>query len=50
MILMGFLLLTSFAVWETTEQRPGTLDELRTLGAVFVSIVIYGGVSVLLLA
>ncbi len=48
MIFLAFVLLTSFAVWEGTEQRLGTLDELRMLGGVAAAILIFSGVSVLL--
>ena len=50
MTFLAFLLLSSFAVWEGTDRRPGTLDELRTLADTFAAIVIFGGVSVLLTA
>jgi uncharacterized BrkB/YihY/UPF0761 family membrane protein len=45
--LFGFVQLAAFAVWETTEQRPGTRDELRTLAAVLVALLIVAGLSVL---
>ena len=45
---LGFVLLSSFAVWEGTERRLGTLDELRMLGGVAAAILIFSGVSVLL--
>lgn len=47
MIFLAFVLLSSFAVWEGTEQRLGTLDELRMLGGVIAAILISSGVFVL---
>lgn len=43
----GFVLLVAYAVWNRTEQRPGTLDELRTFVAVIVALLIVAGLSIL---
>ena len=48
LLFLGFILLSSLAVWESTEKRLGTTDELRTLAAVFAAIFIGTGVSALL--
>lgn len=39
----GFLLLVTYAVWEGTEQRPGTRDELRMLVGLLMGMAIVGG-------
>jgi hypothetical protein len=44
---VGFIFLTAFAVWEGTEQRLGTTDELRVIAGVFAAILIAAGMSVL---
>ncbi len=46
-LVVGFILLASFAVWEGTERRLGTRDELRTLAATFAAIIITAGASFL---
>lgn len=47
MSFFAFLTLTAYAVWNGADQRPGTLDELRTLAGVLAAILIFAGVSVL---
>ena len=44
---IGFVLLTAFAVWEGTEQRIGTVDELRTLAGALAALIILSGLAVL---
>lgn len=47
LVMFGFTLLATWAVWNSTEQRIGTLDELRTLAAAIVAILIAAGVTIL---
>lgn len=46
-LLVAWVFLVAFAVWEATSQRPGTSDELRTLAAVLAALIIAAGLSVL---
>lgn len=48
MITAGFVLLTAYAVWQGTEQRLGTTDELRTLAGVVAALAITAGTAYLL--
>ena len=47
MLVFVFMLLASFAVWEGTQQRLGSLDEWRALAGSLSALLISGGVSVL---
>lgn len=44
---LGFVLLSTTAVWHGTRQRPGTTDELRILAAALAAVLILGGLGVL---
>lgn len=44
-MLLVFNLLAAYAVWAATRQRPGTLDEVRTLAAVAAMTIIVGGAA-----
>lgn len=47
LMMFGFTLLATWAVWNSTEQRLGTTDELRTLAAAIVAILITAGLVIL---